>query len=164
VTGLWVLLAIALALVGQSGLTLLLPIHAALFDPLLLITVYVSLRRGDTAGMLTGALTGWAQEIVFGGGVLGFQGLARVVVGFLVGQAGRRFLLTGAMAQSVVIVVAGLLDVWVAGGLAAMFETPRQDLSWTVFLARIVLNAAFGALAFRLADRIEGRVSREAIP
>jgi rod shape-determining protein MreD len=163
VSALWALVAIALALVLQSGLTLLVPVHAALFDPLLLITVYVSLRRGETYGMLTGAATGWAQEIVFGGRILGVQGLARLIVGFLVGQAGRRFLLTGALSQFVVVLVAALADIWLAAGLAAMFEIQRQALSWTVLVARVVLNAACGAMAFGLADWIEARVSRETI-
>jgi cell shape-determining protein MreD len=160
---LWVLGAIMVALVAQSGLALLLPGQAALFDPLLLIAVYVSLKRGDTPGMLAGGATGWAQEIVFGGEILGFQGLARVVLGFLIGQAGRRFLLTGAPAQFVVILIAVLLDYWLAGRCAAMFEVPCPALSWPVLLGRMALNAAAGALLFQLAERVEARLERDTL-
>ena len=65
-TALWSALAIVVALLAQSGLSLLLPGATRLFDPFLLITVFVCLTRGENTGMLVGTAAAWAQELSFG--------------------------------------------------------------------------------------------------
>lgn len=154
----WSLLALGLALLLQSGLTLLAADKAAFFDPCLIITVYVALTRGENLGMLTGLSGGWAQEIVFGGRPLGLLGLARVVVAFLIGQAGRRFLLASPAAHFSVLFVAGMLDAWLVGRLGAMFDVSLSALSGAALVYRALLNAVVGTIAFQLAER---RLRRE---
>ncbi len=154
----WSGLALVLAVLLQSGLSLLLPNQAPLLDPFLLIMAYVSLTRGESNGMLVGAASGWIQEIAFGGRLLGLLGLTRVVLAFLVGHAGRRLLLSDAPAQFTLVFVLALVEGWLLGRLAGVFEVPLVSMSLATQLVRAVLNAALGALAFALIDR---RLRRE---
>jgi cell shape-determining protein MreD len=59
----WTLLAIGLAALAQSGLSLLWPAQARMFDPFLLVMVYCGLTYGETHGTLAGAAAGWIQDI-----------------------------------------------------------------------------------------------------
>jgi hypothetical protein len=149
----WSLLALGLALLAQSGLALLLADKAAFFDPCLIITVYVALTRGENLGMLTGLAGGWAHEIVFGGRLLGLLGLSRVVVAFVIGQAGRRFLLVSPVAHFSVLFAGALLDAWLVARLGAMFDVQLRALSGAALVYRALLNAVVGALAFQVAER-----------
>ncbi len=157
-TVLWAGMLIAAALLFQSGLSLLVPAHAALLDPFLIITVFVCLTRGETPGMLVGAAAAWAQDLAFGGPVLGLLGLARVLMAFAVGQVGRRFLISNFPAQFATLFVAALLDMWLLGRFAAVFEVPLRDLPALTLAERATLNAIVGAAAFQL---IEWRRKRE---
>ena len=149
----WSLLAVLLALPLQSGLTLLAPDLAAIIDPFLLITLYVTLTRGETSGMLVGAFSAWIEEAFFGGRVLGLLGLVRVLVAYVAGQAGRRFLFVSYGAYLVVIVVAFLAEGFILGQVASLFDVPLHDPSTSILLRRAGLNAVCGAAAFRLLDR-----------
>jgi cell shape-determining protein MreD len=157
-TAAWSGLAIVLALLLQSGLSLLLPGGARLIDPLLLITIFVCLTRGENTGMLVATAAAWAQDLQFGVAPLGLLGLARVLVAFAVGQAGRRFLITSLPAQLATVFAAALVDVWLLARFAAMFEVSVVSLPITTVLARAALNAVVGAVAFQL---IERRLRRE---
>jgi hypothetical protein len=149
---------IAAALLLQSALSLVLPGYAVLLDPFLIVTVFVCLTQGETAGMLMGAAAAWAQDLAFGGPVLGLLGLARVLLAYAVGYAGRRFLLSNFSAQFVTLFLAALLDVWLLGRLAAVFEVPLRDVPALAIPGRAMVNAVLGASAFRL---IEWRARRE---
>jgi len=146
------------ALLFQSALSLLLPAHAALLDPFLIITVYVCLMRGETAGMLMGAAAAWAQDLAFGGPVLGLLGLARVLLAYAVGHVGHRFLISSLPARLATLFLAALLDVWLLGRFAAVFEVPLRSFSVLTQLERGAVNAIVGAGVFQL---IEWRLRRE---
>jgi hypothetical protein len=134
------------ALLLQSALSLLLPAYAVLFDPFLIITVFVCLTRGEGAGMLVGAAAAWAQDLAFGGPVLGLLGLARILTAYAVGYTGRRFLISNFLAQSATLFI------------AAVFEVPLRELPVLTILERAVVNAIIGAGVFQLVER---RLRRE---
>lgn len=166
-TTLWAGMVIAAALLLQSALSLLLPAYAALLDPFLIITVFVCLTRGEGAGMLVGTVAAWAQDLTFGGQVLGPQGtsqvvgllgLSRVLLSYALGHAGRRFLITSFPAQFAALFLSAFVDMWLLVLFAALFEVPHGNLSALTLLARATLNATVGALAFQL---IEWRWKRE---
>jgi hypothetical protein len=157
-TLIWSGVAIVLAVLLQSTLSLLWPHQAPLFDPFLLITAYVCLTRGESNGMLVGAASGWVQELAFGGPLLGLLGLTRVVLAFLIGHAGRRLLLSDAPAQFTLVFFLALVEGWLLGRLAGVFEVPLVSASLLTQVLRAVLNAVLGAAAFGL---IERRLRRE---
>ena len=157
-TALWAGAVIVAALLVQAGLSLLAPTFAPLLDLFLIITVFVCLARGPVAGMVVGAVAAWAQDVSYGGPILGLIGLARVLVAFAVGHAGHRFVITSVPAQAATLFGASLLDVWLLSRFAAVFEVPLAGLPLLGLLGRAAVNAVVGTLAFRL---IEWRRQRE---
>lgn len=157
--GLWTAIALLAALLVQSALSQVAPDQARILDPFLLVVVYCGLIGGESHGMLAGLAAGWVQDVHFGGPVAGLSGLTKVVVGFGVGAAGSRFLLTGPGARALVLFVATLVDALLFEQLASAFEVAAQPLSIAGLLSRSVLNALVGLPLFELLDR---RVLREA--
>jgi rod shape-determining protein MreD len=156
---LWTALALLLALVLQSGLSLVLPGHGRLLDPFLLVVVYCGLVGGETHGMLAGAAAGWIQDIEFGGSVTGLAALTKILVGFAVGMTATRFLLASTGARVLVLFAATLLDALAFERLALVFEIPASEVSAAGLLSRAALNALVGGLLFHA---LELRLRREA--
>lgn len=149
----WTGLAIVLALVIHTALGRVLPYEARILDPFLLILVYCALTGGETHGMLAGAAAGWVQDVHFGGTVVGLSGLAKLLVGFGVGVAAARFLLSGPLPRLLVLVTATLMDALLFSRLAGVFDIVIDDLSPRALLARAVGNGLVGLLLFELVDR-----------
>lgn len=148
------LAALLLAFLAHTALTQLAPATARLFDPFLLILVYCGLQGGEVHGMLAGTAGGWIQDVQFGGAVVGLSGLSKLVVGFAVGLAGSRFLVTGASQRLVTLFVATLLDGLLLERLAGVFDVPILPLSFAGLLGRAAVNAVVGTGLFRLVDRL----------
>lgn len=154
-------LALALAFVIQSALTLILPGPGRLLDPFLVVVVYCGLTGGETHGMLAGAAAGWIQDTQFGGTVNGLSALTKLLVGFAVGVAATRFLMAATSARLLVLFAATLVDALVFERLALVFEVGASDVSLRLLFARAVANAVLGVLAFQA---FEMRVRREVRP
>lgn len=148
-----VALALLAALLLQTAIARVLPGHARILDPFLLVMVYYGLSGGETQGMMVGALGGWVQDIQFGGNVVGLSGLTRVLVGFAVGTAGTRFHLSEPAPRALVLFLAALADGVVFGAVASAFDVSVTRLSPLAMLARAALNALVGVLAFQMVDR-----------
>jgi rod shape-determining protein MreD len=156
---LWTALALLLAFVLQSGLSLVGSGNGRLLDPFLLVVVYCGLTGGETHGMLAGAVAGWIQDIEFGGTVTGLSGLTKLLLGFAVGMTATRFLLATPAARVLVLFAATLLDALVFERLALVFEVPAAEVSLAGLLLRGVLNALVGSLLFHA---VELRFRKEA--
>jgi rod shape-determining protein MreD len=156
---LWTGLAILFALLFQTILSRVLPAEARTFDPFLIVLVYCGLTGGETHGMLAGVAAGWVQDVHFGGPVVGLSGLTKVVVGFVVGLAGTRFLLGGTGSRLLVLFAATAADALLFEQLTALFEIKSYTLSPEALLARAAVNALLGTFVFGLLDR---HVQREA--
>jgi rod shape-determining protein MreD len=133
-------LAILLAFLLQTSLSRLLPAEARVLDPFLLVVVYCALVGGETHGMLAGAVAGWVQDVSFGGTVLGFAPLSKLLVGFCVGVATARFLLAGPGPRTLTLLV-------------AIFDVKTVALSPLGLASRATVNAAIGVVLFELLDR-----------
>jgi len=155
----WTVVALVGALAVQSALSLIVPGWARVFDPFLLVVVYCGLKGGETHGMLAGAAAGWAQDVAFGGRVLGLAGLSKVLVGFGVGRAGTRFQLTEPGARLLVIVLAVLLDALTLRQLAAAFDVTTGALTVPGLALRALVNAGMGLPLFALVERRRWRWS-----
>jgi rod shape-determining protein MreD len=146
-------LAILAALLLSSALSHLSPYAARIFDPFLLVTVYCGLHGGEAHGMLAGAAAGWVQDAHFGGTVVGISGLSKLLVGFGVGAAGARFLLSGPVGRASVLLTAGLADAVCVEVLASAFEIRAYELRIPALLGRAAVNALVGAVFFEALDR-----------
>jgi rod shape-determining protein MreD len=156
----WTAAALVVALAVQSGLSLVAPSWARVFDPFLLVVVYCGLKGGETHGMLAGMVAGWMQDVHFGGRVVGLGGLTKTLIGFGVGLAGTRFQLTEPGPRLLVLVLAVLVDAMVLRQLAAAFDVVAGTPSWTGLLLRAAVNALIGMPLFALVERRQWRWSR----
>lgn len=154
----WIGLALALALLVETLLGLLAPAYSLAFDPFLLVVVYVGLTRGEVAGMLTGAVAGWIQEVAFGGTVLGLLAMTRIFLGFGVGAAGSRLLLASPLARILVLAAATVADGWTFSWLASVFDVRTAPLRAATLATRAGVNALVGTAIFQALDR---RLKRE---
>lgn len=155
---LWTAVALGAALIVQSALGRVAPAQAPLFDPFLLVLVYCALTRGEAFGMLAGGAAGWIQDIQFGGTVLGLCGLTKVLLGFGVGLAGSRFLLTSTGARTLVLLATTVADSLLLEALAGVFDVRTSGLSAGGLLARASVNAVLGVSLYAVLDR---RLPRE---
>ena len=149
----WTAVGILLALLVQSALSQVVPAHARILDPFLLVLVYCGLNGGETHGMLAGAAAGWVQDVHFGGRVLGLSALTKILVGFAVGAGAARFLLAGPGARLLVLFVATAVDAVLFQRLAAMFDVKAYELSLPSLAGRAALNAVVGVVMFEALDR-----------
>jgi rod shape-determining protein MreD len=156
--GLVTALGIVLALIVNTAFAQLLPGLGRILDPFLLVVVYCALRGGETHGMLAGLFAGWVQDAHFAGPVLGLSPLSKVLVGFVVGLAGARFLLVGLGARTIVLLAAAGADALLFQWLAAVFDVRVLELGPLGLLWRATVNAALGVALFELLDR---RLPRE---
>jgi rod shape-determining protein MreD len=156
----WTGLALLIALLVQSSLSRLLPEEARVLDPFLLVVVYCALVGGEVHGMLAGAAAGWVQDVHFGGTVLGFAPLSKILVGFAVGLAASRFLLTGPGPRTLTLLLAALADALLFAWLAWVFDVKTAVVTPLALASRATVNAAVGVILYELVDR---RLRRESV-
>jgi len=156
----WTAAAILGAVLVQTALGYLFPGPGRVLDPFLLVVVYAALVGGETDGMLTGMAAGWVQDALFGGRVLGLAALSKLVVGFVAGLAGRRFLISGAPARALAVLLASLADALLVPWLASVFSVELLPLGLLELLGRAFLNSLVGGVLFALVERrLERRLS-----
>jgi rod shape-determining protein MreD len=155
----WTGLAIAAALVLASSVSRAFPEAARVLDPFLLVVVYCGLCRGEVQGMLAGLAAGWVQDVHFGGTVLGIAPLSKLAVGYAVGLAASRFLLTGPGPRTLTLLLAATADALLFSWVASVFDVRTAALTPLAVASRATVNAAVGVALFELIDR---RVRREA--
>jgi rod shape-determining protein MreD len=156
---LWTALAVAGAVLVETGLGYLVPAPGRYLDPFLLVTVYCALVAGETHGMLAGALAGWVQDALFGGRVLGISALCKLLVGYVVGLGAGRFLIAGVAARTLVVLLATVADALLVQWLASVFAVEAAGLSPLALASRASLNALVGGLLFALVDRQRERLA-----
>jgi rod shape-determining protein MreD len=149
----WTGLAIGAAILVETASSYLLDSPGRFLDPFLLVVVYCALAGGETHGMLAGTAAGWVQDVLFGGPVLGLSALSKLVVAFGVGLGAGRFLIAGAAARALVVLIATVADALLVQWLASVFSLPTAGLSPLALLARATVNALVGGLLFALVDR-----------
>jgi len=155
----WTALAIAGAVLVETALGYLVASPGRYLDPFLLVVVYCALVGGETHGMLAGMAAGWAQDALFGGPVLGLSALSKLLVGFSVGAGTGRFLISGAGARGLVVLLATVADAVLVQWLASAFSLNADFLPPLGLAARASLNALVGGLLFAQVDRRRRRFS-----
>lgn len=149
----WTAVALLAALLLQTALTQIVPGHARILDPFLIVLVYCGLTGGEMHGMLAGAAAGWIQDIHFGGSVLGLSGLTKILIGFTVGVASTRFHLVHAAARALVLFVATAADALIYTQLASVFDVAAYEITPAGILVRAIVNAVAGVAAYELVER-----------
>lgn len=154
-----VLVAIALALALQTTLARFLVGGSAAIDLVLVAVVYVALTTGPVGGMFAGSAAGLIQDAL-SSGVIGIGGLAKAIVGFLVGAVGQQFIVTAALPRLVMFVGATMLHAAVFMGLYEALDLRAFPEPWKSVSTQALGNALVGIVAFAIIESLPGVLER----
>ena len=154
-----VLIAIALALALQTTLARFVVGGTAALDLVLVVVVYVALTTGPVAGLLAGSVAGIIQDAL-SSGVVGIGGLAKSIVGFVIGVIGQQFIVTAALPRFVMFLGATALHAAIFMGLYVVLELREFPAPWAAIASQAVVNAAVGMIAFTIIESLPGFVER----
>ena len=150
---LWTGFAIVGAVLVETALGYLAPAAGRLLDPFLLVVAYCALSGGEAHGMLAGAAAGWVQDALFGGRVLGIAALSKLLLGFVLGLAGGRFLISSVAARALTVFLAALADGLFVPWLASVFALEVLPQGPLVLLGRAALNALVAGALYAVVER-----------
>lgn len=153
------LLAIAIALALQTTLTRFAIGGTGALDVVLVAVIYVALTTGPVGGMLAGTVAGLIQDAL-SSGVIGIGGLAKTLVGFLVGAFGQQFIVTAALPRFVMFVAATALHAAVFMGLYVALGLRVFSAPWTAIASQALGNAVVGLVSFAVIESLPGIVER----
>ena len=155
-------LAIALALAVQTTLARFVISGGVRVDLVLVVVVYIALTSGSVTGVWTGTVGGIAQDAL-SGGLIGVGGLAKTIVGFVVGVTGSQFIVARPLHRFVVFVAASLAHAVCFHGFYVMLDSGGLGASSTAVLGEALANALVGVVAFQLIDFGPGILERRRI-
>jgi rod shape-determining protein MreD len=154
-----VLVAVALALATQATFDRVVFGDTAVVDLVLTAVVYVSLTMGPGPGMLTGSLAGLIQDAL-SSGVIGIGGLAKTVVGFVVGAISQQFIVTAAVPRLVMFVLATVAHAVLFMGLYQVLGARTFASPIAAVATQAVGNTVVGMVAFSIIEGLPGMVER----
>ncbi|HEY3383899.1 MAG TPA: rod shape-determining protein MreD [Vicinamibacterales bacterium] len=152
-TALRVILTIAAALALQTTLARFLVRGEIGVDLVLVAVVFLALRSGPTVGIVSGTMAGLAQDALTSG-IVGIGGLAKTLVGFLVGTVGTTFILTQSVPRFLVFFGATVLQMAVIIGFHALLDP--GPISWPLggVVAQALGNALIGLMVFQVTEGV----------
>jgi rod shape-determining protein MreD len=157
-----VLIAIALALALQTTLARFVVGGTTAIDLVLVTVVYIALTSGPVSGMLAGSLAGLIQDQL-STGVLGIGGLAKSIVGFVVGAIGQQFIVTAALPRLVTFLGATAAYQALFMGLYVMLGLRSFPSPWKAIATQALGNAVVGMIAFTIVEALPGVMERRRI-
>ena len=144
--------ALLTAFVVQLTLSAAWPASVLFFDLPLLVVIYYALNRGPIVGLWLGGAVGLLQDGLIGS-FLGVGALSRSLVGYLVGFAVTRFLLSGPLAQLLVVAAATFATRTLEFLILAVMGRLVVPPSLPELLAGIAGNALLGTALFMLLQK-----------
>lgn len=154
-----VLISIALALALQTTLAPFVVGGTTAIDLVLVAVVYIALTGGPVSGMLAGSVAGLIQDQL-STGVLGIGGLAKSIVGFVVGAIGQQFIVTAALPRLVTFVGATAAYQALFMGLYVVLGLRSFPSPWKAIATQALGNAVVGMIAFTIVEAVPGIVER----
>jgi rod shape-determining protein MreD len=157
-----VLIAIGLALALQTTLARFVVGGTTAIDLVLVTVVYIALTSGPLSGMLAGSLAGLIQDQL-STGVLGIGGLAKSIVGFVVGAIGQQFIITAALPRFVTFIGATAAYQVLFMGLYVVLGLRSFPSPWKAIATQALGNALVGMVAFTIIEALPGVMERRRI-
>jgi rod shape-determining protein MreD len=155
----YVLVTVVVAVVLQLTLARFTVGGRWLFDLVLVGVVYAALNWGPVAGMLAGTAGGIIQDAL-SDDVVGLGGLAKTVVGFLVGVVGTQFLVARPAGRTVLMAAASLLHRLLIVGLHALIDLKWPTVPWPAILGETALNSVCALIVFQASEALPGAMAR----
>lgn len=154
-----VLAALVVALLLQTTIAGMSLEGGSLVNFVLIAVVYLALALGAMTGLLAGVAGGLAQDAI-AGSVLGIGGLAKTIVGFLVGVLGAQFIVSQPIPRFVMFVGATFLHEVCFQGLHSLVEGQTFQFGLRSVLAQAAVNGLVGVLAFSVVEGAPGVMQR----
>lgn len=139
----WVGLALAVALALQTTGAPLLAGLGVQVDLVLVLVVLVAISSGPVGGLWAGTVGGLVQDAL-SGGVIGVGGLAKTVVGYVVGAFAVQFNVSRSWHQALVVFLASLVHAAAFVGLYGLLSDDRTITSYGSVLTQAAANAVIG--------------------
>lgn len=147
------------AVLAQTTVAAALGRQTVAVDLVLVAVVYLALAGGPAAGVAAGTVGGLVQDAL-SSGILGVGGLAKTVVGFLVGRFGSQFIVTATVPRLLTFAAATAAHAVIFMGVysvlgARQFPNVLRDVA-----VQAVANALVGVAGVHLADRLPRMLER----
>lgn len=128
----------------------------------LVAVICLALSLGALTGLLAGAAGGLVQDAI-AGGIVGVGGIAKTVVGFVVGVLGAQFIVSQPLPRFVMFVGGTVLHELCFQSLYALVETRAVQFAWRTMLTQAAINGVIGILALQIVESAPGlKQKREA--
>lgn len=147
-----VALAILVAFIVQTVLGRYFGFLNNYLDLFTVIAAIFGLLRGRVAGLATGTISGLLQDAL-SGGLLGFNGISKTVVGYIAGIAGRHLIVRTWSSRLLFFATITLVDMAILAGVGYLAELPRVVGEGLTPLYLCIGNAIAGILLIRTVDR-----------
>jgi rod shape-determining protein MreD len=155
------LIAIALALALQTTLARFVVGGSTPIDLVLVAVVYVALTSGAASGMLAGSVAGLIQDALGSTtNVIGIGGLAKSIVGFVVGAVGQQFIVTAAIPRLLVFMAATAVHALLFQGLYVALGLRTFSSPWAAMATQALGNTVVGMVAFAVIESFPGVMER----
>jgi len=154
-----VLIAVALALALQTTLHRFVVAGTTAIDLVLVAVVYIALTSGPVSGMLAGSVAGLIQDLL-STGVLGIGGLAKTIVGFVVGAIGQQFIVTAPLPRLVTFLGATAAYQVLFMGMYVVLGQRSFPSPWAAIASQALGNAIVGMIAFSIIEALPGVMER----
>jgi rod shape-determining protein MreD len=132
--------ALVLALVLQTTLAQVVVRGTGAVDLVLVVVIYIAIASGAATGLLAGAAAGLAQDAL-SSGILGIGGLAKTVVGFVIGMVASQFIVVRPLPRFVVFFAATILHATVFMGLYELLGLRHFGKPYGGVASQAVANA-----------------------
>ena len=154
--------ALIVALLFQTTLAGISLQGGTLVNFVLVAVICVALSLGALTGLLAGAAGGLVQDSI-AGGVVGVGGIAKTVVGFVVGVLGAQFIVSQPLPRFVMFVGGTIVHELCFQSLYALVETRAVQFAWRTMLTQAAINGVIGILALQIVESAPGlKQKREA--
>lgn len=150
---LWIVLAVAVAVVLQTMLARYAIGGFQAVDLVLVVVVGVSLVTGPVSGMLTGSVAGIIQDAL-SSGIVGIGGLAKATTGLVCGAIARQFVVTMALPRVVMFFVATVVHAVMFMGLYTLLDLQTFTLPWATVSIQGLTNCVAGVAALTIIERL----------
>ena len=147
-----VLMALAGALALQTTLSGLVVGRQVPVNLVLVAVVYLALAYGAATGMVAGTTAGLVQDVL-AGGIVGIGGLAKTLVGFLVGVLGAQFIVSTTLPRLLMFASATIVHDLLFEALQALVAGRGFSPHYRALLLQAIVNAVVGVSAFWIVER-----------
>lgn len=122
-------------------------------DLVLIVVVYVALKMGPVSGLLAGSFAGLSQDLLVSS-VLGVNGLAKSLVGFIVAGIGQRFMMAGTLFRASMFMTATAVNILIIVVLGMLFGIQVFPLSFRIVISQMITNTIVGVVAVMIGEGV----------